>query len=152
MTMSVHATAMRFQTFQNPGPWLVRECVWQQCCQSMRGEGPDLLVLRAVRDGSGTRSAMLETTGMAEEEATLDTWPGTQRNDDVCRSAPMRGGRRFVLPMARPGDLLALPMLAKACAEPDIVIADRRIPGSCRPHLLQADLALLRQAGALPST
>ncbi len=63
----------------------------------------------------------------------------------------MAGGA-FVLLMARPGDLLALPVLAKACAEPDIVIADRRIPGFCRPHLLQADLALLRQAGALPST
>jgi competence protein ComEC len=113
------------------------------------GEGPDLLALRAVREESYTRSALLENAGMKGEATTLETWPGAQCNADFCRLALMRGGRRFVLLMARSRDLVALPLLAKACAEADIVIADRRLPSSCRPRLLKADRALLRQTGGL---
>ncbi len=113
------------------------------------GEGPDLLVLRAVREESYTRSALLENAGMTGEAAALDTWRGAQCNEDFCRLTLTRGGRRFVLLMARSRDLVALPVLAAACAQADIVIADRRLPGSCRPRLLKADRAMLRQTGGL---
>ncbi len=113
------------------------------------GEGPDLLVLRAVRDESYTRTALLENAGMAGAAVQLETWPGARCNADFCRAVLVRGGRRFVLLMARGKDLVELPTLAAACAQADIVIADRRLPRVCRPRMLKADRALLRQTGGL---
>ena len=113
------------------------------------GEGPDLLVLRAVRDESYTHTALLENAGMTGNAAALDTWPGARCNSDFCRVELLRAGRRFVLLMARGRDLVELPALASACAQADIVIADRRLPRVCRPRLLKADRALLRQTGGL---
>ena len=113
------------------------------------GEGPDLLVLRAVREESYTRTALLENAGMTGDVVALDTWPGARCNDDFCTVTLERGGRRFVLLMARGRDLVELPKLAAACARADIVIADRRLPGVCRPRLLKADRALLSQTGGL---
>ena len=39
--------------------------------------------------------------------------------------------------------------MARACASVDIVIAPHRIYGPCHPVLLKADMALLKQTGAL---
>ncbi|MFM9935204.1 MAG: ComEC/Rec2 family competence protein [Novosphingobium sp.] len=113
------------------------------------GEGPDLLVLRAVREESYTRTALLENAGMTGDAIPLDTWPGARCNADFCSMTLERGGRRFGLLMARGRDLVDLPKLAAACAQADIVIADRRLPALCRPRLLKADRALLRQTGGL---
>ena len=51
--------------------------------------------------------------------------------------------------MARGKDLVAIPVLAAACQRADIVVADRRLPAACKPRLLKADRALLRQTGGL---
>jgi competence protein ComEC len=113
------------------------------------GEGPELLVLRAVREDSYTRTALLENAGMTGDVVALDTWPGARCNPDFCAVTLTRGGRRFELLMARGRDLIDLPKMAAACAKADIVIADRRLPARCRPHLLKADRALLGQTGGL---
>ena len=113
------------------------------------GEGPELLVLRAVREDSYTRTALLENAGMTGDVVALDTWPGARCNTDFCAVTLVRGGRRFEILMARGRDLVDLPKLAAACAGADIVIADRRLPTPCRPRLLKADRALLGQTGGL---
>jgi len=113
------------------------------------GEGPDLLVLRAVREESYTRTALLENAGMTGDAAVLEDWKGARCNPDFCAVSLERGGRRFDLLMARGKDLVPIPVLAMACARADIVVADRRLPGACKPRLLKADRALLRQTGGL---
>ncbi len=113
------------------------------------GEGPDLLVLRAVREESYTRAALLENAGMSGAAVALDEWKGARCNLDSCALSLVRGGRRFELLMARGRDLVPIPQLAAACARADIVVADRRLPAACKPRLLKADRALLRQTGGL---
>ena len=39
--------------------------------------------------------------------------------------------------------------MVRACAEADIVVADRRLPRGCKPRWLRADRALLRRTGGL---
>lgn len=113
------------------------------------GEGPDLLVLRAVREESYTRTALLENAGMTGDAVALEDWPGARCNQDFCAISLVRGGRQFALLLARGRDLVAIPVLAAACARADIVVADRRLPSACKPRLLKADRALLRQTGGL---
>ncbi|MBX9665067.1 ComEC/Rec2 family competence protein [Novosphingobium sp.] len=113
------------------------------------GEGPDLLVLRAVREESYTRTALLENAGMTGDAVVLEDWKGARCNPDFCAISLVRGGRRFDLLMARGKDLVAIPVLAAACQRADIVVADRRLPAACKPRLLKADRALLRQTGGL---
>ncbi|WP_421847582.1 ComEC/Rec2 family competence protein [Novosphingobium sp.] len=113
------------------------------------GEGPDLLVLRAVREESYTRTALLENAGMTGDAVALEDWKGARCNQDFCAISLTRGGRRFDLLMARGKDLVAVPVLAAACARADIVVADRRLPSACKPRLLKADRALLGQTGGL---
>jgi competence protein ComEC len=113
------------------------------------GEGPDLLVLRAVREESYTRTALLENAGMTGDALALDDWKGARCNQDFCAVSLVRGGRRFDLLLARGKDLVPIPVLAAACARADIVVADRRLPAACKPRLLKADRALLRQTGGL---
>lgn len=113
------------------------------------GEGPDLLVLRAVREESYTRTALLENAGMTGDAVALEDWKGARCNPDFCAISLVRGGRKFDLLMARGKDLVAIPVLAAACARVDIVVADRRLPSACKPRLLKADRALLSQTGGL---
>ncbi|OYU37348.1 MAG: metal-binding protein [Novosphingobium sp. PASSN1] len=113
------------------------------------GEGPDLLVLRAVREESYTRTALLENAGMTGNALTLEDWKGADCNEDFCAVSLVRGGRRFELLLARGKDLVPIPALAAACAKADIVVADRRLPAACKPRLLKADRALLGQTGGL---
>ena len=113
------------------------------------GEGPDLLVLRAVREESYTRTALLENAGMTGDAVALEDWKGARCNQDFCAISLVRGGRKFDLLMARGKDLVAIPVLAAACARADIVVADRRLPSACKPRLLKADRTLLGQTGGL---
>jgi competence protein ComEC len=39
--------------------------------------------------------------------------------------------------------------MRRACADADIVVADRRLPEGCRPRWLKADRALLARTGGL---
>jgi competence protein ComEC len=111
-------------------------------------EGADLLVLRQGRSDF-TGDTLLEAAGMDGAVRPLDGWPGARCNADFCRIVLLRGGRHVTVLMARGRDLVALGELARACAASDIVIADRRLPRTCRPRLLKADRALLSQTGGL---
>jgi competence protein ComEC len=51
--------------------------------------------------------------------------------------------------MARSAVLVEEGALARACAQADVVVADRFLPRSCRPRWLKADRRLLRQTGGL---
>ena len=86
---------------------------------------------------------------MTGDAVALEDWKGARCNPDFCAISLVRGGRRFDLLMARGKDLVAIPVLAAACARADIVVTDRRLPSACKPRLLKADRAMLGQTGGL---
>ncbi len=112
------------------------------------GEGNDLLVLRAGR-GDYMRDSLLELAGMEGELRTLEDWPAARCSADFCTLAINRGGKRFTLLMARTREYVDDMALASACERADIVIADRRLPWSCRPKMLKADRTFLGQTGGI---
>jgi competence protein ComEC len=79
----------------------------------------------------------------------LDQWPGARCNADFCALDIRSGGREWRFLMARSRNSAPLRDLAAACERVDVVIADRRLPASCRPAVLKADRAALSQSGGL---
>ena len=67
----------------------------------------------------------------------------------MCAVDIVRDGRRWRLLAARSRYLVDIGELARACAAADIVVADRRLPRSCRPRWLKADAPLLARTGGL---
>lgn len=115
---------------------------------AIAGEGAELLVLRAGR-GDFIRENLLELAGMEGETRPLDEWRGARCGEDFCAASLMRGGRRFAILMARSRNYVDEMDIAAACERSDIVIADRRLPHTCRPKLLKADRAFLAMTGGL---
>ncbi|KPF91142.1 metal-binding protein [Novosphingobium sp. AAP83] len=112
------------------------------------GEGNDLLVLRAGR-GDYMRENLLELAGMEGDLRTLEDWPAARCSADFCTLAINRAGKRFTLLMARTREYIDDMALASACERADIVIADRRLPWSCRPKMLKADRTFLAKTGGI---
>jgi competence protein ComEC len=115
------------------------------------GEDERLLVLRESRSGF-TRDNLLELAGMSGEPLALSAWPGARCSADFCVIALRRGGREWQVLMARSRQIVTERALAAACERSDIVVADRRLPATCRPRWLKADGRLLGQTGGLAIT
>lgn len=112
------------------------------------GIGKNLIVLRESRSDFA-RDNLTELAGMGGEPVLIDNWPGARCNPDFCVLSLHRGGRGWRLLIARSKYLSTERALAAACDQADIVIADRRLPWSCRPRWLKADRALLGRTGGL---
>ena len=112
------------------------------------GEGERLLVLRETRSAF-TRDNLLELAGVTGEPVALSAWPGARCSEDFCVIALERGGREWQVLMSRSRQRIEERALAAACERADIVVADRWLPFSCRPHWLRADGRMLAQTGGL---
>ena len=114
--------------------------------------GPDgerrLLSLRDSRS-SYARDNLIELAGVRGEPVPLAQWPGARCSSAFCTIAIIRGGRTWHVLMARSRDRIEERALAAACAEADIVIADRTLPRSCRPAWIKADRRMLERTGGL---
>lgn len=107
--------------------------------------------LLSLRDGrsSYARDNLLELSGVTSDPVPLVQWPGANCSSEFCLVTIERGGRSWVLLMARNRDLVEERALAAACERADIVIADRFLPRSCSPRWLKADRRLLAKTGGL---
>lgn len=112
------------------------------------GESAELLVLRASKSDY-VRENLTEIAGMAGETRILSDWPGARCNEDFCAASLQRGGRSWQLLIARGKDYVPARALAAACERADVVIADRRLPGACRPRWIKIDRELLDRTGGL---
>lgn len=113
------------------------------------GEGNrQLLVLRAGRS-SFAQDNLTELAGMNGTLRLISDWPGARCNADFCALTLERGGHDWHLLISRGRDFVPERALAAACERVDIVIADRRLPKSCRPAVLKADRAFLGRSGGL---
>ncbi|QDH36187.1 ComEC family competence protein [Porphyrobacter sp. YT40] len=114
--------------------------------------GPDgtarLLALGDSRS-SYTRDNLMELAGVSAEPVPLASWPGARCSSAFCTLAITRDGRDWVLLLGRGRKQVEERALAAACAEADIVVAERFLPRSCRPRWLKADRRMLTQSGGL---
>jgi competence protein ComEC len=107
--------------------------------------------LLSLRDGrsSYARDNLLELAGVKAEPVPLAEWPGARCSSAFCVLSLSRGGRDWVILLARSRDRVEERALASACSGADIVIADRFLPRSCRPRWLKADRRMLERSGGL---
>jgi competence protein ComEC len=112
---------------------------------------PDTRQLAVLRDSRESYAAetLIELSGMAGEVVPLAQWPGARCTRDFCAIEIARGGRSWHVLIGRSRDMVAERELAAACALSDVVVADRWLPGSCRPRWLKADRGLLSRTGGL---
>ncbi len=111
-------------------------------------DGASLLVLRAAKAGF-TSDTLRELAGMNGDLKLLSDGLGARCTPDFCAVTLDRGGRSWHLLISRGKDVVPERALAAACERVDIVIANRRLPASCRPALLKADRVMLDRNGGL---
>lgn len=107
--------------------------------------------LLSLRDSRSTysRDNLLELASVTSEPIPLEQWDGARCSTEFCTVTLDRGGRAWVLLLARNRDLVEERGLAAACAQADIVVADRFLPRSCNPRWLKADRRMLERSGGL---
>ncbi len=107
-----------------------------------------LLSLRESRS-SYSRDNLMELAGVDAAPLPLAQWPGARCSSAFCTVPLKRGGRDWVILLGRSRAQVEERALAAACAEADIVIAERYLPRSCRPRWIKADRRMLDRSGGL---
>jgi competence protein ComEC len=107
-----------------------------------------LAILRA-RAGDYVRDTLAEAGGSEPDFLDLETLPEAACSDALCSATLDRNGRRWRLLATRSRHLVAWPDMVRACAEADIIIADRALPRGCNPRWLRADRNFLQRTGGL---
>ncbi|HEV2816554.1 MAG TPA: ComEC/Rec2 family competence protein [Allosphingosinicella sp.] len=114
----------------------------------LRTAAGELALLRP-RAGDYVRDTLAEASGAEPDYLELASLPIAACSPDLCAADIDRDGRRWRLLVTRSRDRIRRDELVRACAEADIVVADRRLPRACMPRWLKADAALLRRTGGL---
>jgi competence protein ComEC len=115
---------------------------------ALRTPDGGLAILRD-RAGDYVRDLLAESSGADIELTALADLPDARCSRDLCAAELERGGRKWRLIATRSSLLIPSEELENACRAADIVVSDRRLPGSCRPRWLKADRGLLRRTGGL---
>ncbi len=122
----------------------------QQVGITMRGpDGSTRLVSLRDSRSSYTRDNLMELAGVGAEPVPLAAWPDARCSEAFCTLTVARGGRSWVLLLGRDRSRVEERALAAACAEADIVVAERFLPRSCRPRWLKADRRFLERSGGI---
>jgi competence protein ComEC len=111
---------------------------------AVRTSSGELALLRG-RAGDYVRDLMTQSAGLEGEAGELETLRSAECSADFC--AADLGGWRLLA--SRSDRLVPVEALREACAEADIVVSDRRLPGACRPRWLKADRDFLAKSGGL---
>ena len=113
---------------------------------AVRTDRGDVVILR-TRAGDYVRDLLAETSGIDTGLPDMDDLADC--NPDACAATLVRGGRAWRLLAFRTKAYVETEPLRRACAEADIVVAERRLPKACAPRWLKADAALLERTGGL---
>jgi competence protein ComEC len=107
--------------------------------------------LLSLRDSNSsyTRDNLLELAGVASAPIPITNWPDATCSSAFCLITITREAREWRILMARNRIRIEERALAAACAQSDIVIAERYLPYSCRPRWLKADRRMLDETGGL---
>lgn len=146
--------------------WLGVVPVMVGCGMMLTARAPDVLVtadgrhlavrtidggMAVLRDRAGdyVRDTLSESAGFDGELAALASLPQAKCSEDLCAVTLTEGGRQWRLLVTRSRDLIYLPIMAKACAEADIVVSERWLPRACLPRWLKIDKGSLRKTGGV---
>ncbi|HEX8655369.1 MAG TPA: ComEC/Rec2 family competence protein [Allosphingosinicella sp.] len=115
---------------------------------ALRTASGELAILRG-RAGDYIRSLLSESAGEEAEFLEIAALPTAACSEDLCAADLAGGGGRWRLLATRSSRYVEVPAFARACAEADIIVSDRRLPRSCVPRWLKADRELLARTGGL---
>jgi competence protein ComEC len=110
------------------------------------------LALLRPRAGDYVRDTLAEANGAEADFLELESLPSASCSPDLCVAELERGGRRWRILATRTPHRVRWEEMVRACAEADIVVADRPLPRACAPRWLRADLFFLRRTGGLSIT
>jgi competence protein ComEC len=104
-----------------------------------------------LRGGAGdyVRDLLSESAGTGSGLAELEGLPAAACSADLCAAEFSRDGARWRILATRSARLIEFGPLARACAEADIIVSDRRLPAGCRPRWLKLDRAFLARTGGV---
>lgn len=110
-----------------------------------------LVVLReGAKNGSSYAIDSLREAAAVDGPAVpIERSPDALCSADFCSLQLTRGGRDWVILVARSKNYVDARQLIAACAEADIVVAARSMPRGCAPRLLKADRRFLAENGGL---
>ncbi|WP_129792781.1 ComEC/Rec2 family competence protein [Sphingosinicella sp. CPCC 101087] len=114
----------------------------------LRTDGGGLALLRP-RAGDYVRDTLAELAGAEPDYLDLESLPTAACSRDLCVADLDRGGRRWRILATRSAHFVRWDQMVRACAEADIVVADRMLPRGCVPRWLKADRMLLRRTGGI---
>ncbi len=109
--------------------------------------GGRLHMLRATRGGFAER--VFRDHANAAEVARIDSLPGARCTREACAFTLGDHGRPLRVYAIRSARPIETAELASACAAADLVIAPRRMPGTCRPRWRLLDREALKETGAV---
>jgi len=106
-------------------------------------------VLLRSRTGDFVRDLMSEAAAFDGEPLHLEEQRFARCSNDACIADISRDGRAWRLLAIRSRNRIDWNLLTRACADADIVIADRRLPQGCQPRWLKLDRQSLEQTGGV---
>ncbi|MDQ3140093.1 MAG: ComEC family competence protein, partial [Pseudomonadota bacterium] len=118
---------------------------------ALRTPGGQMAILRG-RAGDYVRNMLAESAGSEAELVELAALGSARCSADLCAATIAKDGRSWRLLATRSTRFVDFGPLARACADADIVVSDRRLPRTCVPRWLKADRAFLRDSGGLAIT
>lgn len=121
------------------------------------GDGQHLALVRAdgvpvllrSRSGDFVRDLMSEASAYDGDPANLDDQRFARCSRDACVADIVEGGRAWRLLAIRSRNRIDWAVLTRACADADIVVADRMLPRGCVPRWLKLDREALERTGGV---
>jgi competence protein ComEC len=113
----------------------------------VRGDG--VPVLLRSRSGDFVRDLMSEASAFDGDPASLDEQRFARCSSDACIADIVEGKRAWRLLAIRSRNRIDWTALTRACADADIVVADRWLPKGCTPRWLKLDRKALESTGGL---
>ena len=121
------------------------------------GEGQHLAVVRAdgvpvllrSRSGDFVRDLMSEASAYDGDPANLDEQRFARCSRDACIADIFQHGRAWRVLAIRSRHRIGWSELTKACADADIIVADRRLPRGCVSRWLKLDQTALARTGGI---
>src|SRR4029453_1871805 len=95
------------------------------------------------------RDVMSEASAFDGDPANLDEQQFARCSRDACIADIDEGGRAWRLLAIRSRNRIDWTELTRACADADIVVADRRLPRACTPRWLKLDREELSRTGGV---
>jgi competence protein ComEC len=106
------------------------------------------LILRD-RAGDYVRDLVAEASGFDGDPENLGSRPFSACSKDSCVALVRKTSGEWRLLATRSSTRIDWTTITRACAEADIVVSDRRLPGGCVPRWVKLDEPVLRRTGGL---